>query len=471
MTDGYGPTMRVGLRHAAPLAPGQPEASWRGGRADIGAAGAMLAESPWGVVLLLLAFTALSMMTLSHSGSADYRALWLAGDAVASGRPDLVYPAVGRVFAMQVPPEWVGRMAAQGYTDNVYPFIYPPLWAFVMAKVNAVLPLGLQLAMVSLVNPLLVGIGLVLAHRVAAPGMNRLAFVAAGLALLYVSAMGSMALYQNQPEILVATLTVLAIERSERGRGPGAQWTAGAVLALAAALKLFPAFLALVWLMQGRRRALAGFALAGAALGGLSLAVAGWPLHAEFLALTRVISDTTMLTDVNYNLAATIAQVGFPHSLHFVVNSAADPGRAGAGWFVALLPQALMWGLKLAMLAVLLGGGWWLRRATDSARAAIWPAVILFAHLFGPLAWSYHYLAAALFMPMLLERFGLRRGALLAAVALATDSGLGIALRSVGPLILFSQIMGVAGVVLLGAAFVLAAGRPGSRPAPAAVRC
>ena len=62
--------------------------------------------------------------------SRDFLALWLAGDAVAAEQPGLIYPPTGALFEMRPPVEWYARAVELGRPAPVYPYLYPPIWAW-----------------------------------------------------------------------------------------------------------------------------------------------------------------------------------------------------------------------------------------------------------------------------------------------------------------------------------------------------
>lgn len=368
----------------------------------------------WTLTFLLgAAFVVFSPIVFDRAPSADLRALWLAGQMLAEGRPDLVYPADTGVFTMRPPPEWITWLEARGHSGEIFPFIYPPLWAWFAAVTGVSFAVMDSVAQV--INPILIVAMLLLARRLAAPSMHPAGYLALGLTILALSTVGSIALYQNQPQILVAFLTVLAVERAEHG----APRLAGVALALAAAIKLYPAFFALIFLILGWRRAVGAFVVAGGALAALSVAVAGWPLHAEFLALLGRISDTAMLTKLNYAMESVLGFLLYPEAGQLIRAAELGADAGGGGWLVLSKPAALAFGLRLAQVAGLAGLAWLFHRAASRhERAALWPFGFIVMSILGPIAWSYHYLAPVAFAPMLLTRLGRARG--LAAVALFT---------------------------------------------------
>lgn len=354
------------------------------------------------------------------SSSADLLALWQAGRALAAGRPDLVYPLDSAYFTMLPPAEWLTELGAQGYRGNVFPYLYPPLWAQLMALLSNCISFAALQNAASAVNPMLL-IGLLLAaRRIAAPTMSAAIYIGAGGLVLLLSSLGSVALYQNQPQILVAFLTVLAIERSEAGH----EREAGAVLAIAAALKIYPAFYAILWLAAGKRRAALTFAVCGAVLAGLSVVLAGWPLHQRFLELLHTISGTAMLSHITYSWESVIGGMLYPDQLHTIVSSEVNALTPTAGsWRVLEKPAAFSLVFKVLQIAALAILAVAFRKTrTPGARALLWPVAFATLSLLGPMAWSYHYLAVAAFAPCLIDRLGLHRGlALLVLMVLLTS--------------------------------------------------
>lgn len=83
----------------------------------------------------------------------------------------------------------------------------------------------------------------------------------------------------GQVDVLLFLLIVGTLITLQRGHG----WQAGFLLALATMLKLYPAFLALFFVLRREWRALAAFVLGLILLAGLSIAVLGLPVHITYL--------------------------------------------------------------------------------------------------------------------------------------------------------------------------------------------
>ena len=268
---------------------------------------------------LIAVFTLFVVWQTADAPMSDLLATWLAGHFYGLGQMDQIYPADAELFTMLPPSDWEGEMRARGYTEDIFPFIYPPLWAWVAAPVAKVLSPEGFFAIARVVNPALIGAMVWLTARATRTRLPLAAYVGIGLVAAGLSGVGNYGLIYAQPQIFVSFLTVLAIERSARG-GPVA---GGAVMALAAAIKLYPVLYALGWLIAGRWRTVLAFALIGGGLGLASLAVAGWPLgdgarHSDVTMENLIGDDLDRLPD----LAATANA-----ALHLYGKSETKPGR------------------------------------------------------------------------------------------------------------------------------------------------
>lgn len=89
-----------------------------------------------GAVFLVAAIVVVLLTGQGEVKGADATAIWLAGRAFAEGQFDQIYNVGHGVFTMTPPSGWAGRLAEQGISDQaVYPFVYPPLWAWFAAYV------------------------------------------------------------------------------------------------------------------------------------------------------------------------------------------------------------------------------------------------------------------------------------------------------------------------------------------------
>ncbi|MBJ3762669.1 DUF2029 domain-containing protein [Maribius pontilimi] len=330
--------------------------------------------------------------------SADLLALWLAASALADGAPELVY-ASGDLFTLRPPPDWTAMAVAAGYAGPVYPYLYPPLWAALLAPFTSLVSFTAFAGAMHAVHVALIAAMVWLAWRAAGRVLPLAGFLFAGLAIIHLSYAGAIALSVGQPQIWVAFLTVLAIERL----GAGRQAASGAALAVATALKLYPLVFTVAYLARGDWRALGSFAVTGGALGLLSLALGGPALHAAFLGQIAAVSQTAITLPLNFALDGIVA-----HALGAgkMVETVLTPGHIGPNGGIGVTAKPPLWGLigKAALLAVLAAAALAFRRRPGDVM--LWPAMMVGVSLLAPLAWGYHFLAALAFAPALIPRWG-----------------------------------------------------------------
>lgn len=347
--------------------------------------------------------------------SLDLMAMWLAGKFQAAGDLSQVYPPDMGIFTMYPPDLWAGYLRAEhGFDVAVYPFLYPPIWAWISGYLPADLAFYYIAQMALMLNSMLLAASMFLVLRVTNCRMNPIIYVGLSGAILLFTPIGSVALAQGQLQILVSFLILLALERS-RFDAPVA---AGIALALAASLKLYPALFALFWLATGERRAFLSFVIFGAILAGLSIFLTGWPLHADFLHQISTITNTVLITGVTVNIDAVVGLIFFTDQMT-IVPSLDTYGLQSppSGWFVMHRP--LIWKMlsNVGLLAVL-AGLWWLFRSLPVRLryTVLWPVALTLVALMAPIAWTYYYIPTVLFAVTLPGLLGYRKGLALLAL-------------------------------------------------------
>jgi len=362
------------------------------------------------LVLSLLLFAVVSYFYMLHKvPSLDLMAMWLAGLFYHSGEMAQIYPPDMGAFTMYPPNGWIEYMRAEyGFTGPIYPYIYPPIWAWLAGLIAAQVPFVLISKLALLLNVAALAGAIGLTYKLAQPRLNPALFVGLSAVVLLLTPIGFVALAQSQVQILVSLLILLALERS-RFDHPLA---AGMALALAASLKLYPALFAIFWLATGERRAFVSFALSGAFLAALSVTLTGWPLHADFLRQISIISDTVFVTAVTVNFDAVIALVFHGDAMQLV--PVLDDSRLEIpldGWRIMLRP--VLWKiLSNLMLLAVIAALWRGFRTTSKDRqyALWWPLALTLIPLCSPMTWLYYYIPTALFAATIPGRWGLAKG-------------------------------------------------------------
>ncbi|SFD09266.1 glycosyltransferase family 87 protein [Tropicimonas isoalkanivorans] len=333
--------------------------------------------------------------------------MWLAGHFIAEGQPDLVYASSSQIFTMLPPSDdWLRAAAEIGHESQVFPYLYPPLWAALIAPVTRWLSFGAFEAGITAANGVFLFATSWLAWRALRSPMPAIAFALLGQILLYGTTIGGLAVLQNQPQIFVAFLTVLAIER---GRA-GAQITAGSALALAAAIKLLPLIFLPIFMARGQWRAAAAFIVVGASLAGTSIALTGWPLHMDFLASVQAIGATIIRLSPAVGFENAIASL-LPESALTTIRAASLDPTFGGAWFVMERPAVWMLASRTATLATLAVLVFWAHRTPeDELYSRVWPTALILLLLLQPLSWCYYFIAPLVFAPAILTSYGGRLG-------------------------------------------------------------
>ncbi|MBD3788057.1 MAG: DUF2029 domain-containing protein [Sphingomonadales bacterium] len=342
--------------------------------------------------------------------SRDLMALWLAAQEVAAGHPGAIYPPETPVFLMRPAFDWYEMAARIGRPGEVYPYLYPPLWAHLLAPLTRLMTfttfaqIVFTLNLVALMS--LPVIGFRLAFGSAADNRDQLAWICMAVLVLGLMPGTLIALDQGQLQIPVAMLTLFALERAQNGRPVAG----GLAMGLAIALKLSPLPLVLLWLIIGQwRAALTAVGLASA-LGLASIGVAGWPRHLEFLSLLQTVNATVMVNALIVSLDQLVTTITGTEGLTILLEIPVALGPSDAGWAVQATPAghgALKTSLMLGLIA---GFGLALRaRPTPGARTALWGAAFTAFAFIGPIGWAYYYIAPLALSPILIHRLG-RRG-------------------------------------------------------------
>lgn len=395
--------------------------------------------------LLIGIILALTLPAFWGRPAPDLAPLWVAAHFVADGNWAMVYPDPGPVFTVTTPPIW-GEMAdVAGHSGLILAYIYPPLWAGLIAPLTKLVSISAFQNTVLLINHLaLFGI-IFLARRIAAPKVPASLYLGLATIILASGPFVPLALFQNQPQILVSFLTLLAIERQR-----AAPLVAGAVLGLAVSLKIAPIFLLPILLAHGNWRQIAiGFVAIGGGLGVCSILIAGWPVHAQYLSILSTIAGTVVLSDAAYTVDALLSQFWLLNDMIFI--GTGGPGNSDEGWWIG--GKSGLWSLLslAATLSMVAGFTAFTRRG---AGPLVWPAALILLGLFGSIAWSFYFIAPLAFLPALMGRLGNVRGGVLAVLLALPGSYLILPLARDSAVLPFAdQAMGVLTLALTACVF------------------
>lgn len=342
-------------------------------------------------VLIVGAWAAFALFRFWGSWPADLAAVYFGSFFYGTGQFAEVYASPALFFGADVSPVWQDEVSRRGPENaGFYPYIYPPLWAALLAPVTTRLDPQTFFDGVLLVHVAAIAASIFLTFRITGWAVQKWLWCLLSVALLEVSVISDTALIHNQPQILVTLLILLAFVLYLNR----AAWLAGICLGIAAAIKLSPALLVIIFLLDRDWRATVAFLCTGAALATASLALAGWDLHLIYLEKLRIIAGQTPLLAVNFSMET------FLHQLRAVLVGEANPEMS--------LSVAEPFWIGVATKAFAVTTLIWLCVATwnDPLEKALWRRIfclMLISGLFGPLGWTHHFLGVLLLSPALVK--------------------------------------------------------------------
>lgn len=337
-------------------------------------------------IMVVVAFAVVALDHVWTRFPTDLSALFMAAHFFALEEYALIYDAPVGFFGNS-PPLWAPYLPALGLEGQPVPYVYPPIWAALAAPVTELVGPEPFFRTFAVVKIMALSASIFLAWRLCRSfAMPLWAWTLTAVALLATSTITLTALFYLQPQILVVFLILLAFERYAHGH----LRTAGGLLALAAMMKVAPAGLAIIFLLDRNWRALGAFAGVLLALVGLSLALAGVDLHFAFLAAMGKASQGILVTSINYSVELLLfgafseidmtARNVIVVPSAFVILSAKAIGLVLLGWAIlatAKIPAEQRLPARLILLGLLL-------------------------NLFGPLGWAHYYLTQIFLLPALI---------------------------------------------------------------------
>lgn len=314
---------------------------------------------------------------------ADMSALYYAATFAAEGRPELIY---WENWSLQ-PVEWQEAVAGDGYkSDNFYAYIYPPIWAYVLAPLASWLEPRAFFNLFTILHMLLFCTTTRMAYLMIA-GHTWLSLWAIPVLLIMLSTMfGASLIGQVQPSAIMYFLIVWGFKRLVDGKHK----RAGVYLALAATIKIFPVILGVIFLTKRFRSGMKPFVITGLTLVMLSFALLPFDLHREFLSMGAELSSMTMLAYLNLNLESFLTRILLLLG-----------GVEQIGLF-SIEDNQWVWGINAVITFVF---AVWLYRAARFEsmlylRRRFVPLAILGMTLIAPIGWAHYFAATLCFLPV-----------------------------------------------------------------------
>ncbi len=348
---------------------------------------------------ILLCFVALVVAVYWNAPGDDISSTYIACLLIAEGIPEAIYAHHPTFFHVVDDPRWTLAAERSGFAGFLHPYVQIPAWAQFLQPLCSNMSFPWFGRLFTLLSAASVAGVVFLASKHWAPMFLRPLPLVALLAVIWVSVPFKYAMYltQNHPQILFLSIASIVIA----SRRPAA---AGGLLALAAAIKLTPAFVGIYWIAKGNYRA-AGWAFAWAL--GLCIAsviYSGIGLSASFVAEIDRISGVLLVAYNNQSLASWLGGWVYPNYIF--------------SWeMMPLAPSIKI--LSMAMLILCCAFGGWMDRNAPSWAGALFVLVVITA--LTPIAWTHYYLALIPGAMLLAQQAGRSRaswGLILAAALL-----------------------------------------------------
>lgn len=345
-------------------------------------------------VVIALGWAVLVTVQNWNGWAMDATALYMAGKSYGAEIWSLVYDDTPLTFYKEAPEQWAA-WRPEGTWDHpdFTPFLYPPIWAALMAGLSEVISLVTFFRLVLLTNVAATLAMIWMLWKLVAPRqMDATLWTLLSVIFLTISASGIASYQLGQLQPMVYAMVVGAMLALSRGRDV----TAGGLLALAAAIKLTPALFVVILVMEKRWRALMAFALVGGGLGALSILIAGWPLHAAFLNKISVLDAHTLFAPILISLELCLTQIS-EMVRGVAVQDFSDPRS------IPDLPW-VTWVVRATLVAGLVAI--WAATRSLSEPPRLWLrllAMVLLTTVTGPLGWVHYMLLPMLMLPALAE--------------------------------------------------------------------
>ncbi|MBL4806667.1 MAG: DUF2029 domain-containing protein [Rhodobacteraceae bacterium] len=354
----------------------------------------------WFSTLLGILFTVFTLMIVAGHMPSDIQSPYLAGWFFGTGQMDQIYSAdVREMFNSAPSAEWYRAAKERGSdTTNLYPFLYPPIWAAAMVPIakSIDIPTFVQVAYLIQI-PAIYG-SIFLAWKLAGKPGSFFVWAAFSVTAVIVTLIGFIAIVENQPQMLIIFLILFGLERLMNGNGR----LAGVVLGIVATIKIFPVFLILLMLARRDWRAAGYMAATGMIVLAASFLVAGPALHWEFLAQLRSAGSTIFLGQNNLNISTFLLKL--QHLIPVTGMNYSD---------TVMTVGKPLW-ISVVSLVVLVGGTFLIvARFRHNPSYFLILAFLMLLGFCSPFGWPYYYLPLVFFWPGIFTILSLRSSILL----------------------------------------------------------
>lgn len=343
-------------------------------------------------VIIAGLWVSVMLMAYWNYSPPDMAALYFAGYFFDIGRYDLVYAAPEFLFGNEMHAAWFGAFDEIGYKGKIaYPFVYPPIWAALFSVFPPNLDASLFFRLTYIIQIPLIPISIFLAWRTIGRVIPLTFIMLIALNFMWATVFSAVTIPNSQPAIFITFLLILWLDQWKRGNHKAAI----VALALASAIKIYPAAFILIYLVNKQYRLLAWYTLLMLFIVAVSFALAGDDLHWIFLEQIRRISKLAMVISPVFSIESLLTQLHYAGSLDAINGLTLNPPRYQIdepGWISVATPMTFI--IAVAFLVNRFSA------ASPEWRTTAFPiALLVLVPLCGPLGWAYHYLPVLFLAP------------------------------------------------------------------------
>ena len=344
-------------------------------------------------VVVAILFAIICIFMLRGHVAVDILSPYLAAVFFEQGYSAEIYGfAASEQFSALPPETWSAAAQAKGFMGSyLTPYLYPPLWAAILAPFTTSLDIPTFVVVVYMLHIPMILASIYLCWHLFGRRGRFLFWIVPSLAIFLTSAGGLLALAENQPQILAMFLILLGFYLFQNEKPV---W-AGVIIAIAASLKIFPLVFVVIFLAKRKWLGLLAVVGTGAILFGLSFALAGPDLHAQFLKQMNDINTHVFVSRHNWGLNTFLFQL-------FSSEGGLTQSLASEVYYIT---DATPW-IRTASVGLLASGCliFGVMFAKEQSKPVQFQMLIAFSLLVGlcsPLGWSHNFLQLIFVAPIL----------------------------------------------------------------------
>lgn len=325
--------------------------------------------------IFAILFSLIGWLLWRSSPGDDLSSGYIACRLLAQGESEALYVHHPALFHVVNDPRWTATALKAGFSGFLHPYVQTPLWAAALLPLCTTLSFPIFSSIFVLIACLSTAFIILLAIR---PVQNRVGqAVIAAIVFIWLSCSApyqySLFLAQTHALLMLLAIAAFFLERCNR------PFSGGALLAVAAAVKITPVFFILYWVLTGRWKAAIASLIGITALTAASFALTGVSLNLAYFSELQRISTVLLVAFNNQSFAAAVMGVTYRQYI--------------ASWEILPLPALFkVLSPSLSVGCVALAALFQRRGASGTLVLSV---VLLSATLFSPIAWTHYFFILA----------------------------------------------------------------------------